>query len=219
MIRSSLAAGEESASHAGQVRQRILEGATRAFARSGLQGTSVPDIATECGISVGLLYRYFASKAELYTAICTAQTMAEAEGLRLQLAEISDPELWLDHAIDFYLNRLSADGGASLLLGAMAEAGGNPVVRRSLQLRQQLIGDFIRSFIRTRIGAGRLPPEVPLEDYAKGISMLLDGAVAEWAVAGPDFDFEAVRRAIRELVNVLLKSVSSQEPAPAAASA
>lgn len=219
MIRSNSEVAEESASHADQVRQRILDGATRAFARSGMQGTSVPDIATECGISVGLLYRYFASKAELYTAICTAQTMAEAEGLRLQLEEISDPEMWLDHAIDFYLGRLAADGGAGLLLGAMAEAGTNPMVRRSLQLRQQLIGDFIGSFFRSRVDAGAVPEGVAFEDYAKGISMLLDGAVAEWAVAGPDLDLEAVRRAIRQLVNALLQSVRAHGQTPAAASA
>ncbi len=219
MIRSNSEVTEESASHADQVRQRILDGATRAFARSGMQGTSVPDIATECGISVGLLYRYFTSKAELYTAICTAQTMAEAEGLRLQLEEISDPDMWLDHAIDFYLGRLAADGGAGLLLGAMAEAGTNPMVRRSLQLRQQLIRDFIGSFLRSRVEAGGLPEGVAFEDYAKGISMLLDGAVAEWAVAGPDLDLEAVRRAIRQLVNALLQSVGAHGQTPAAASA
>ncbi len=209
---------ERSSAHADQVRQRILEGAARAFARSGLQGTSVPEIAAECGISVGLLYRYFASKAELYTAICTAETKAEAEGLRSELELISDPQQWLEHAVDFYLQRLASGGGASLLLGAMAEATSNEVVRRSLRLRRQVIVGFIESFLKAQIAAGALAEGVPVAPLSRAIAMLLDGVVVEWAVAGSELDLDEVRAAILSLV-AALTSTGTHPASPATESA
>jgi AcrR family transcriptional regulator len=201
------------------VRQRILEGASRAFARSGLQGTSVPDIAAECGISVGLLYRYFGSKLELYTEICGAEAVAEAEGLRLELSRIADPHLRLGRAVDYYLARLSPEGGAGLLLSALAEAPTNELVRTSLRLRRDVINSFITSFIEGRIAAGELPGDLPVARLARAIAMALDGALVEWAVAGGELDRSAVREAILELVGALLRAARDQPARPAAASA
>ena len=50
------------AAHATEMRQRILDGAHRAMLSGGYRGTTMPSIATEAGVSVGLLYRYFESK-------------------------------------------------------------------------------------------------------------------------------------------------------------
>ncbi len=209
---------ERSTAHADQVRRRILEGAKRAFARSGMQGTSVPEIAAECGVSVGLLYRYFTSKAELYTAICSLETKAEAEGLRAELELISDPRLWLEHAIDFYLDRLDAEGGAGLLLGAMAEAPTNEVIRASLRLRREVITSFVESFLAARIAAKDLPEAMPTAALARAIAMLLDGVVMEWAVAGPELDLAQVRAALLALVT-RVTSTGAQPGKPAADSA
>lgn len=209
---------ERASGHADQVRQRILEGAARAFARSGLQGTSVPEIASECGISVGLLYRYFTGKAELYTTICTAEAKAEAEGLRNELKLISDPQLWLEHAVDFYLDRLGSDGGAGLLLGAMAEAPTNEVVRNSLRLRREVITGFIEAFLAERVSEGVLPERIATAALSRAIAMLLDGVVVEWAVAGPQLDLDQVREAILTLVGALT-SAGAHPASPAAESA
>ena len=50
-------------------REQILTAATRAFARSGFAATSLDDVAAEAGISRVILYRHFASKADLYRAV------------------------------------------------------------------------------------------------------------------------------------------------------
>ena len=61
---------ETPAEHAAAVRERILEGAGRAFAGAGFRA-NVPAIAAEAGVSVGLIYRYFDSKEELFLAVCS----------------------------------------------------------------------------------------------------------------------------------------------------
>lgn len=50
-------------------RERIMEAALRLFDAGGYGGTTVRDIATECGLSPGALYNHFASKDDLLFAI------------------------------------------------------------------------------------------------------------------------------------------------------
>jgi AcrR family transcriptional regulator len=50
-------------------KEQIIEGALRVFARRGIIGTKMSMIASEAGISSGLLYRYFNSKDELFTTL------------------------------------------------------------------------------------------------------------------------------------------------------
>ncbi len=62
------------AAHAEAMREQILEGGRRAFIAGGFRGTSVPSIAAEAGVSVGLIYRYFPSKEELFLELCISGT-------------------------------------------------------------------------------------------------------------------------------------------------
>lgn len=53
-----------------EVRTRqILDAARRCFVRAGFATTKVADIASEAGVSVGLIYRLFPDKAAVMTAI------------------------------------------------------------------------------------------------------------------------------------------------------
>jgi AcrR family transcriptional regulator len=50
-------------------REQILDVASRVFARKGLAGTRIADIASEGEMSQGLIFRYFASKEEIFAAV------------------------------------------------------------------------------------------------------------------------------------------------------
>jgi TetR/AcrR family transcriptional repressor of uid operon len=50
-------------------RTQILEAAVICFAKRGFHQTSMHDISTEAGISVGLIYRYFENKEEVISAM------------------------------------------------------------------------------------------------------------------------------------------------------
>jgi AcrR family transcriptional regulator len=53
----------------GAKRARILEAATRVFARRGYHGARISDIAAEAGIAYGLVYHYFRNKDEILDTI------------------------------------------------------------------------------------------------------------------------------------------------------
>jgi AcrR family transcriptional regulator len=52
-----------------QRREQIIDAATRAFAHAGFANTGLDAIAAEAGVSPVILYRHFASKADLYRAV------------------------------------------------------------------------------------------------------------------------------------------------------
>jgi AcrR family transcriptional regulator len=59
-------------------RRRILDAALRLFAAHGYAGTSIRMIAESAGISVGLMYNYFPTKADLLGALF-AESMRDVE--------------------------------------------------------------------------------------------------------------------------------------------
>ena len=60
-------------------REQIIAAATRAFARAGFANTGLDAIAAEAGVTPVILYRHFASKADLYQeALDTANARIRA---------------------------------------------------------------------------------------------------------------------------------------------
>lgn len=52
-----------------QRRTKILSGALKLFSTRGLVGTKISDIASETGMSLGLVYHYYKSKEQIYTTL------------------------------------------------------------------------------------------------------------------------------------------------------
>ena len=70
-------------------RSQILAAAKRSFRLHGLQVTTVDAIAAEAQVSVGLLYRYFKSKAEMVKAIIVEDVELQLQQVALALQDHS----------------------------------------------------------------------------------------------------------------------------------
>ena len=73
-------------------KDKILQAATRAFARTGFRGTRTRDIAREAGVSEGLVFKYFPDKKSLQKAILEVRLrhtgpLVSADVLRLSPRE------------------------------------------------------------------------------------------------------------------------------------
>lgn len=64
-----------------EVRERILEAALAVFAEQGFGGATIQAIAAQAGIGAASLYRYYASKDELFDAVITPALATEFEQL------------------------------------------------------------------------------------------------------------------------------------------
>ena len=70
-----------------RTRERILEAALELFAERGYEATTMRDVAREAGASLGLAYRYFASKEEFALALYMRLAEESEEWARDGLAE------------------------------------------------------------------------------------------------------------------------------------
>lgn len=189
------------AAHAEAMRERILEGGRRAFMAGGFRGTSVPSIAAEAGVSVGLIYRYFPSKEELFLELCISGTPEELTELAAHLAPIDDPEERLTIAIGSYFDALFEAIGAPLVLQALAAAPSDPRIREALRRRGDDLRGFSAAFVRDSIARGELSADADVDEIAATTTMLLDGALVAVAEQGDAMDRDAVRdRIVRTVV-------------------
>jgi AcrR family transcriptional regulator len=192
---------KRSAAHAEAMREQILEGGRRAFAAGGFRGTSVPSIAADAGVSVGLIYRYFPSKEELFLELCLSGTPRELEELAEAIAVIDDPVVRLRVAIGSYFDALFNAIGAPLVLQALAAAPGDARIREVLRRRGDDLRGFSAAFIADAVHRGELPPDADVAELAAATTMLLDGALVGVAEEGDAMDRDAVRdRIVRTVV-------------------
>src|SRR5207244_5830614 len=175
---------ESPAAHAAAVRERIVEGASRALAASGFRA-NVPAIAAEAGVSVGLIYRYFPSKEELFLAVCSQQTDAKLDELARTLAGIPDPRARLEAAISVFVTSLEEESWGAIVVHAWAEADRNPRIRDLLQRMFDQERGFAAMFIREAIARGEAAADLDVEGVSLATGMLLHGAIAYPAERGP----------------------------------
>jgi AcrR family transcriptional regulator len=189
------------AAHAEAMRERILDGGRRAFIAGGFRGTSVPSIAAEAGVSVGLIYRYFPSKEELFLELCISGTPEELTHLAERIAPIDDPVARLTVAIDSYFDALFHAIGAPLVLQALAAAPSDERIRLALRRRGDDLRGFSAAFTVDAIRRGELDPATDVDEVAATTTMLLDGALVAVAEQGDDLDRASVRdRVVRTVV-------------------
>src|SRR5215469_4246660 len=72
-------------------RAQILDAAAQVFAHKGLAGTRTADIAAACKMSEGLLFHYFASKEDIFTAVVEAALQASGNPVQAALQRPGSP--------------------------------------------------------------------------------------------------------------------------------
>ena len=194
---------KRSAAHAEAMREQILEGGRRAFIAGGFRGTSVPSIAAEAGVSVGLIYRYFPSKEELFLELCLSGEPDELRELAERIAPIEDPVERLTAAIDSYFDALFHAIGAPLVLQALAAAPSDERIRAALARRGDDLRGFAALFTRDAIRRGEMPAATDVDEIATVTTMLLDGALVAVAEQGDALDRDVVRdRVVRNVIAI-----------------
>jgi AcrR family transcriptional regulator len=170
-----------------QRREQILDAATRAFARAGFTNTGLDVIAAEAGVTPVILYRHFASKADLYRAVL--------ESASARLREVVGADTFDNTSIPALLRAASADPDAFRLLFRYAPR--EPEFRDVIETFRSTATEIAHRYLaeiaddRWRSWAAALLPTVTID------------AVIAWLDAGqPDPDQAAAR--IRRIVDAVM---------------
>ncbi len=171
-----------------QRREQILGAATRAFASAGFTNTGLDVIAAEAGVTPVILYRHFASKADLYRAVL------ESCGARLQ--EVVGADDFDDTTIPALLRAASEDPAAFRLLFRYAprEPEFRDVIETSRLTATEITDRYLADVRddRWRSWAAALLPTLTTD------------AVIAWLDAGqpdPDQAAERIRHIVAAVIN------------------
>jgi AcrR family transcriptional regulator len=174
-----------------QRREQILEAATRAFARGGFANTGLDAIAAEAGVTPVILYRHFASKADLYREVI--------ESGHARLREATGGHDFDDASIPALIRAAAADPDAFRLLYRYAAREPefrdmiDTLIESSTEITRRHLADITDD--RWRSWAARLLP-----------AMTIDAVIA-WLDAGqPDPDQAAIR--IRGIVDAVIEAAA-----------
>ena len=121
-------------------RQQLIEAALHLFATNGFRGTTTKAIAQAAGVSEGIIFRYFPTKEDLYTAILNHKARQQGidrtlETLRRTMAEQDDEALVTQLALNtFKAFRRDADFQRLMLRAALESEDLAQVAQRTLGL-------------------------------------------------------------------------------------
>ena len=165
-------------------RRQLLEAGARAFTERSYDDVSMSDIARAAGISKGLLYHYFPSKRDFFTA-----TLAAAAA---ELAAVTDPDPdlapveQLTASLAAYLEWIEENSAG---YRRMLESAGSPDVRSLIQdVRERTVERIVAG-----VSAGK--PRPALRVAVRGWLWGMDGAILDWLDRG-----EIKREELRDLL-------------------
>jgi AcrR family transcriptional regulator len=181
-----------------ETRGRVLDGAATAFARSGYDGTSIAEIASESGVSTGAIYAHFSGKAELFAATLLSHGSVEAEQVM---------HLGQDHTA----GRILRDGGlalahrdpaeGSLLVEAVVAARRDPEVAKVVTATLLEREAHIAQLVATGQEDGRTDPTIRADAVARFTLMLVLGSLMVSALELPPVDDDQWAELINDLIS------------------
>jgi len=176
-------------------RDRILDTAFRLFYARGIRAVGVDLIIAESGVAKATFYKHYRSKDELVLAyldkvdgIWTGQLRAAAE------AAGPEPAAQLVGLFDALGSACRRDGyrGCAFINAAAEAMPGTPVHDRTVAHKQSVLA-WVRD-LATRAGAA--DPDA----LARSLALLLDGGLADGALAADPAAPAAAKAAARQLV-------------------
>lgn len=189
-----------SEAHLAARRQQILDAARKCFMSKGFHQTSMHDVITEAGLSVGAVYRYFPSKTDLIVAIAE-QAVGNITGLLEDLLKVEPPPPLtevLSRAVDFISAETGADGSLRLGLQVWSESLHNPELAEFVRSVVGRIRAALVALARRAREHGHIRPDANPEQVGAVLLSVLPGYAVQRILTGQP-DPESFKSGLRTL--------------------
>jgi TetR/AcrR family fatty acid metabolism transcriptional regulator len=193
----------------GDKERKILNAATKVFARDGFHGAKISRIASEAGVATGSVYLYFRNKESILHQLFARlwrQLHEEFEGVVHQPA--LEPREKVEQIIDRILDQFSKDPSLALLF-----------VNEQHQLLRQGTGEFMQYYVdflqlgervvREGIARGDFRSEIDPRIFTNLVFGATRQLLHQWARAPRQFPLDTVRH---EIKSVFLNGLLSPSP-------
>ena len=195
--------GSGRAVRAGQRRQSILEAARTLFIEHGFHQTGMAQIAERSGVKVGQIYRDFANKEQIVTAICEADLAASMVEETLATALRNEDRPALREWMHRFCTMEQPVEQSRLMAEIIAEASRNEHLAASLREIEERVGESMTAALNILVPEDRrhkrheeiqniimamhvgimmrmaINPTMPTEELFQHVTDLLDEALGE----------------------------------------
>ncbi|HVH15210.1 MAG TPA: TetR/AcrR family transcriptional regulator [Candidatus Angelobacter sp.] len=128
-----------------EAKSRILGAANKVFAEKGYHEATMDDIAKRLGVSKGAIYLYFASKEDLFEAMCKTAPQAFKEILYSSFSTETDPVRSATQFFDKMLKLSASNPGLGFEI--LSEASRNPALKRILKQNHAEYEEVLSGFL------------------------------------------------------------------------
>ncbi|PTL35335.1 hypothetical protein CLG94_10170 [Candidatus Methylomirabilis limnetica] len=136
-------------------RQQIVEAAVELFSRKGFRGTRTREIAEAAGISEAMIYRHFATKRELYSAIIEAKSATEELLASAATAAQGKDDAGVLRAVGLKMIEQTVQDPSLMRLLLFSALEGHELSEIFFESRVKRLHQFLSRYIRRRIKEGR----------------------------------------------------------------
>ena len=170
------ALGRPEGSSGAKTRTRLLQIAAKLFAKNGLAGVTMADVAGAAGLTAPSIYNHFGSKDALFIATVTDMFDSISAGFR-RAVDVDGP--WEERvlAVLEIATQLYRDDAVLQRLGGVArlEAGQAPQRFSAILEAERQVDEVFRDIVRSAVEDGELPANINITiagDLLAGIPML-----------------------------------------------
>jgi AcrR family transcriptional regulator len=156
-----------------EAKSRILEAANKVFAEKGYHEATMDDIAKRLGVSKGAIYLYFASKEELFEAMCKTAPQAFKEILYSSFSADANPVQSATQFFDKMLKLSASNPGLSFEI--LSEASRNPTLKRILRQNHAEYEEVLTSFLAEGRKRGIVADNLDIHSLANSLIALWNG--------------------------------------------
>jgi TetR/AcrR family transcriptional regulator, repressor for uid operon len=185
-------------------RFEIVSAAEQCFLKRGFHQTSMQNIASESGLSMGLLYRYFSNKEAIIEAVAQRDqemTLAAIADLPAQGDVIA---AWVSLLIDGS-NLASAPDYAALASEILAEANRSPKIHKMLQNNEAALAAAIAGKLGEQANADAIYLPSDAQSAAQSLLLLFDGLTMRKLSSLPALH-QAIEHSVERMVQSIFES-------------
>jgi TetR/AcrR family fatty acid metabolism transcriptional regulator len=208
----SVRPGRPSARTRGDKRERLLQAATRVFARRGFFGSQVADVAREADVAAGTVYLYFRNKDDLLISIFERTMRSAIDDGRAALARLDDPGAQLRRIARLHLARLGADRDLAVVFQVELRQTTKFMEQFSHTYLREYLG-IIRDVITRGQERGRFRRTLSATLASKIVFGALDEMATNWVLSSRDSDLASQSEAV---VDVLVNGLGAPRPSGSA---
>lgn len=178
-------------------REAIIIAALSCFIEKGFHQTSMRDIASGAGVSLGNLYNHFSDK----TALIAEVASAESDEIRTLLPLLAVPPSWtaLEAFAEAYLTLCCHPETVALTCEVLAEVARSPHLASAFGANRRQLLDALLGLLTRMQACGDIRKDVLLELFANTLLDAIEGMALRSSLFGEPLDRSTVKKLVHRL--------------------